>query len=853
MSRRGVIAALLALGLICLALPGLAQNAKTVTNGPIIIENFKHDTGPLLREIAPLLPEFSMPTEHEIENMDNPNHPWRDSGLPDPVLQRAENSPTSLTPAPGLEFDGQGFGDNFFCNCMPPDNDGAPGATQYVEYINLAYAVYSKTGSLVLGPLPGNSFWSGFGGSCQADNSGDPIVRFDAAAQRWVVSQFAINSSGNDYECVAVSQTSDATGAYYRYAFQFSQFPDYPKMAVWPDGYYFTFNNFNLAGTAYVGANVCAADRSSMLTGGSANLICFQQNNQQFGMLPSDLDGITPPASGTPNMVMELDPSGSANIDMFMFHADFTNPSNSTFTGPTLIPVASFTPLCNSQYRGRCVKQPGSGSDLLESLGNRLMFRLAYRNFGDHSVIVASHSIVSGSSGGIRWYEIRNPETSPSVYQSGTYAPDSQFRWMPAIAMDQNQNIAVGYSRSGSSSGQYPSIVYAGRVPSDPLGTLETEVTMVAGGGSQTGGYDRWGDYTALAVDPTDDCTFWLAEEYLKSTGGFNWSTAIGNFIFPGCGNTQGFTLSANPSSVSIAQGSTGTSTITINPTGGFSGSVTLNATGMPSGVTGGFNPNPATNSSVLTLTVPAGTQTGTSTVTITGTSGSLSNQTTLQLTVTGQGGAGIGFTPTSLTFGKVLVGVSSGAKNVVVSNTGTAALNISNIATTGDFAIKPFKSTKLITACTNGISLNPAATCTVKVTFTPTQLGTRTGSLNFTDNAPASPQSVALTGTGTPQATLMPVKFTFAKTVVGGTSLAKTFTLANKSSSKSLTGISPSTTGDFSITGTTCGSTLAPFGTCTISVVFQPTQKGVRTGTVQVSDSAVGSPQVSNLTGTGM
>jgi hypothetical protein len=399
-----------------------------------------------------------------------------------------------------------------------------------------------------------------------------------------------------------VSTTADATGSYNRYAFQFTDFPDYPKLGVWPDAYYFTFNNFNAAGTAFVGADVCAADRTNMLAGAAATMQCFQQGSSRFGMLPSDLDGSIPPAAGTPNFVMELDPSGSANLDLFKFHVDFTTPANSTFTGPTLIPVAAFTPLCNTQYRERCVPQPTAGSDPLESLGDRLMWRLVYRNFVDHTTLLVSHSIVAGSSGGVRWYEIRNPETSPTVFQSGTFAPDSQYRWMPAIAMDANQDIAVGFSRSGAAAGQYPSIVYAGRVPTDPAGTLESEVVLVAGLGSQTGGADRWGDYSSVTVDPTDDCTFWFTEEYEKSTGGFNWSTAVGTFSFPGC------TANGTPTIASLTPAS-----------GAVGASVTI--TGANFGATQGtstvaFNGTTATaitswSATSIVATVPAGATTG--------------------------------------------------------------------------------------------------------------------------------------------------------------------------------------------------------------------------------------------------
>jgi hypothetical protein len=748
-TKRGIVTA--ALVLICLALPAFANKAKSVTKGPFVTTDVQHDTGPLLREIAPLLPEFNPQTYREIDNGEDPRFgEWTKRPYPpDAVLQRPENSPTQETPSPGLEFDALGYGDSFFCNCMPADNDGAPGTTQYTEFVNTFYAVYSKTGTLELGPLAGDSFWSGFGGGCQTDNWGDPTIRFDAAAKRWVAAQFDLGSGGSGpyAECVAVSTTDDATGSWNRYRFTFAQFPDYPKMGVWPDGYYFSYN-LN-GGTS----EVCANDRTAMLAGNTATQVCFTPSSQ-FGLLPSDLDGANPPAAGTPNFFLELQRGGGANLSMYNFHVDFVNPSNSTLTGPTQIPIAAYKAACPGATRGSCAPQPDAGSDKLETLSDRLMYRLVYRNFGDHSVLLTAHSVQVNSTGsGARWYEIHNPETTPTVFQSGTFSPDSQYRFMPAIAMDQAQDIAVGFTRSGSGAGQYPSLVYAGRVPSDPAGTLESEVTMLAGTGSQSssgvcsGGCDRWGDYSSLTVDPTDDCTFWFTESYIKSTGqneGFNWSTAIGNFKFPSCAGTQDFSLSANPNSLTIAQGGNGQSTITVTPLNGFSGSVTLGASGLPTGVTAGFNPNPATTTSTMTITVGAGAATGTSTITITGTSGSLSHQTTVQLTVTSGGGPVITLAPTSLSFGNSPVGVTKGAKKVTATNTGTATATISSITTSGDFGLVAFTSKK---KC--GSTLAAGASCFVKVSFTPTQKGVRNGTLSFNDNAPGSPQTVSLTGTG--------------------------------------------------------------------------------------------------------
>ncbi|MGB8977835.1 MAG: choice-of-anchor D domain-containing protein [Terriglobales bacterium] len=300
------------------------------------------------------------------------------------------------------------------------------------------------------------------------------------------------------------------------------------------------------------------------------------------------------------------------------------------------------------------------------------------------------------------------------------------------------------------------------------------------------------------------------------------------------------FTLTPNPYILSIPQGGSNTSAITVSTVNGFSGSVTLSATGLPSGVSASFNPNPATTTSTLILTATAGATLGETTIFVNGTSGSLSTETGIQLTVAGAAQAVL--SPTSVVFANEVVGGTSAAKTVTLSNPGNATLNIGGIATSGDFAVA---------SKTCGATLAVGAKCTIKVTFNPTQLGTRTGSLSVTDNAAGSPQSVSLSGTGTTDAALTPAKASFPKTAVGSQSAAKTFTLSNKES-VALTGVSPSTTGNFSISATTCGSSLAAKSKCTISVVFKPTETGVQTGTLQVNDSAFGSPQVSTLTGTG-
>src|SRR6202023_1241955 len=377
-----------------------------------------------------------------------------------------------------------------------------------------------------------------------------------------------------------------------------------------------------------------------MLNGTTATQVCFQQGTSVGGLLPADLDGTTAPPAGSPNYMLYF---GANNLNLFKFHVDFTNPSNSTFTGPTVINVAAFSPLCAG---GTCVPQPGT-TQQLDSLADRLMYRLAYRNFGTHESLVVNHSVTAGSGGGVRWYEIQNPSGTPTVAQQSTFAPDSNYRWMGSIAMDQSGDMAVGYSVSSGSLN--PTIRYTGRVPTDPSGTMGAEVNVVTGTGSQTTGLSRWGDYSAMQVDPVDDCTFWYTQEYIKTNGTFNWNTRIANFKFPTCGSTTpDFTVSASPSSLTITQGSNGTSTITITSLNGFNAATTLSASGLQSGVTAAFSTNPVTPpangtaTSTLTLTASATATTGAATVTITGTSGALTHSTTIALTVTSSGGGGL-------------------------------------------------------------------------------------------------------------------------------------------------------------------------------------------------------------------
>jgi hypothetical protein len=515
-----------------------------------------------------------------------------------------------------LNFAGVGNGAyGFVPNSAPPDTNGAVGATQYVQWVNESFAVFDKTtGALVHGPIAGNTLWSGFGGGCETNNDGDPIVQYDKAANRWVMTQFSVTTTPY-LQCVAVSTTSDAMGPYNRYAFSQPNFNDYPKLGVWPDGYYVSFNMFS--GNNFAGGRACAFDRTAMLAGNPATQICFQLSSSFGGLLPSDLDGSTPPPAGSPNYYVAFG-NDSASLDIWKFHADFATPSNSTFVHSN-IPAPAFAAACGGG--GTCIPQSGTRQQL-DSLADRLMHRLAYRNFGDHESLVVNHSVTAGSSVGVRWYEIRNPGGSPAVFQAGTYAPDANYRWMGSIAMDKVGNIALGYSVSSSS--MHPAIRYTGRAPGDALGTLQAENIIVNGAGSQTTGLTRWGDYSAMTIDPTDDCTFFYTNEYLNANGTFNWSTQIASFKFPSCTGSPPVltTITVSPASASVQTGGTKQFSATgydqfgqpVSPQPTFTWSVSGGGSISASGLfTAG-----STAGGPFTVTAASGSVSGTASVTVT-------------------------------------------------------------------------------------------------------------------------------------------------------------------------------------------------------------------------------------------
>ncbi|HDD23978.1 MAG TPA: hypothetical protein ENF52_00885, partial [Chloroflexi bacterium] len=443
---------------------------------------------------------------------------------------------------------------------LPPDTNGAVGPNHYVQMVNLSTAIYDKDGNLLYGPFHPSDLWPA-GDPCHNNNDGDVVVLYDQLADRWLLTQFAL--PGPYYQCIAVSkgpEPTDDPSDWYPYTFEVSpnKMNDYPKLGVWPDGYYMSANQFADPGAGASGAGVWVFERDKMLAGQAATMQYFDIAAWGYwGLLPSNLAGLTPPPEGTPNYFASVDMNWSGTDDIFHifeFHTDWNNPANSTFQLVKDIVVAPFdSNMCNGDRS--CIPQPGTAVGL-DAIADRLMMHLWYRNFGSYDVLVTNHTVdVGGDHAGIRWYEIREPGADAYVYQQGTFAPDSEHRWMGSIGMDGAGNMALGYSVS--SNNVYPSIRYTGRLAGDPLGEMTLgEGEIIAGSGSQTHSASRWGDYSGMMVDPVDDCTFWYTTEYIETTGSAPWQTRIASFVFPEClaatGKLQG-TITDNVSGTPIA------------------------------------------------------------------------------------------------------------------------------------------------------------------------------------------------------------------------------------------------------------------------------------------------------------
>ncbi|MGE5223049.1 MAG: carboxypeptidase regulatory-like domain-containing protein [Omnitrophica WOR_2 bacterium] len=420
----------------------------------------------------------------------------------------------------------------------PPDPVGDVGAKYYIQAVNISIGIYDKATRYPAARVKFNDFFEGTGTSCDSYNGGDPVVVYDRFTHRWLISDFVygvpLNYFTSYYQCIAVSKSEDpVAGGWWLYAvpiissngFQDS-FNDYPKFGVWPDAYYLSTNMFQNASN-WNGVWVWALNKAKMLQGQAFTPVHFElsANSGYSCLLPAH--ALTAPPAGSPEYFVSVTPLNK--LQVWKFHVDWANTANSTFTGPTQLTVADFAIAAS-------VPQ-ADVSHALDSLSYRLMMQLQYRSINGVEALWVSHTVASHGVGGVRWYEVRLQNGSPSLYQQGTYQPDMLHRWMPSIAVDRDGNMAAGYSVSSSE--MHPSIRYAGRLAGETPGLLTQPEGIIKDGSGSQSSSNRWGDYTAMSVDPVDDCTFWYTNEYYTENGN-SWLTWIAYFKYPSCGQAKG-------------------------------------------------------------------------------------------------------------------------------------------------------------------------------------------------------------------------------------------------------------------------------------------------------------------------
>ena len=543
---------ILAVAMIC----GLALTAPAQER-PVVQTPVYFDISPPLRDMARTLPATSGTSWKDgiVKNQFNIRE------RPDSPVPGGENDPSLQTADGPGEFDvmmANFDGNNNTEGYTPPDTHGDVGPNHYFQAVNCHYSIYSKSGTLLLGPLANSTVFNGLPNN---SNDGDAIVLYDEQADRWLFSQFSLPNfpAGPFYQMIAVSATGDPTGSWYRYQYSFTNMPDYPKFGVWGDGYYMAINQFAASTLNWAGCGAVAFNRALMLAGSPApTMVMFTKSSsdESFGMLPSDCDGEFPTGNPPNYFLYMYDGSSNDHLGLYQFHVDWTNTANSTFANYLSLPVTAFT----ANITG--ITQQGS-SVKLDVINDRLMYRLQYRKFGDHESMVCNHTVdISSSIAGVRWYELRKTTGAWSIFQQGTYSlADNLNRWMGSIAMDASGNMALGYSVAGST--LYPSIRYTGRKASDALHQMTiAESTIITGGGAQTEAtYHRWGDYSAMSCDPVDPATFWYTTEYYTTTSSTAWKTRIASFKF------LSLPLVTTAAATAVT-GSTATINGTVNPNG---------------------------------------------------------------------------------------------------------------------------------------------------------------------------------------------------------------------------------------------------------------------------------------------
>lgn len=581
------------------------DKAETMVTGHAV----RFDTSPPLREMLSNIEKkekAAVPFEFEIPNiLTIPPSPAEQAFTPplDRPTGLGGGSNGLASPTVDISVDGFTAADNIGLiggTPLPPDTNGDVGINYYIQYVNLGWKVMDKSdGSVAAGPFIGNSFWDGFGGPCETNNAGDPIVLYDKNEDRWIFSQFTSSGNADGRQCFAVSTSNDPLGSFHRYEFVFpGEFNDYPHIGIWDDesgarsGYYFvTHDFFDVGGPnqAFTQASYAVVERDAMLNGQSAQFVRFTDTNflgaSSFGAQPAHLESKELPPSGmcNPFVLGRPDQQGYQIVD---FCVDWSNVNNSTLSSPFIADAGeSWSPGPGS------VSQPNTPRELdtLASFG-RIMYRSTFRAYPegkdlDNTLVFSFPVNLGAGHAGIRWAQINFPiAENPSVVNQGEYGPDDTDRWMPGISIDQDGNIGLAYSVANSTEGVFPGVRFTTRNHNDPLNTLRDEEVCVDGGGSQTSTSGRWGDYSSLSVDPVDECTFWASVEYQPTTANANWSNRVCSFTVENCGQPS-FALDSTVSrslSVCSATDDTATYDFLILSNNGFVETVNVDLSGQP-------------------------------------------------------------------------------------------------------------------------------------------------------------------------------------------------------------------------------------------------------------------------------
>jgi hypothetical protein len=854
---------------------------------------------PLGRAISqrPYIPDFHPPKPTKFTTLA--------AGAPPGILPA--NIPLAPMPSPLQNFAGLSLSDS--CaggQCgggWPPDTNGDVGLNHYILAVNDAYAIYSKTGAL-LAAFTENQLWSGAGPNpCNGDSGGDPVVLYDQLADRWILTHFAFAFSGLDpvspfYECIAVSKTSDpVAGGWWLYPLRMDpggtglppvdSINDYPKFGIWPDCLYMASNEFDIPSNAFVGTAYASFSRSDLENGSALtwSLGFLNNTSDPFTMIPSNLRGTSAgavPPSGTPNYFVSQSQIGFA-FEVRKFAAGANCGAGGSLGFPANVSQTIYT-----AFPEIVVPQPNT-ANLLDVVDDRLMQKVQYRRVANAESLWVVHSVQNvGGTVRPQWAQIdvTGGAIAAAPVQQQIYAPDTTlYRWMGSIAADSQGNIALGYSTSNGTSPNFPSIAYSGRLATDPPSSLsQTETQLIAGAGSQTNSCGsapchRWGDYTAMSVDPVDDCTFWYTNQYYSSgaTGAVgDWQTRIGSFSFPSCTGT----VALNPNGVPFNTQVVGTTSATTDVQLANSGSSTLNVTSISlTGASAGdfVLAAPASGSPACSFAAsginagsscffgvqfkPAATGARSASVSVAD-DASTSPQ---KVALVGTALTTVTLNPTSVPFNTQLVGTTSATTDVQLTNSGSSTINVTSITLTGtspgDFVLAAPASGS--PACSFAASsINAGSSCFFGVRFKPTATGARSASVSVADDAPDSPQAIALTGTGmvVPAVSLSAASFAFGNVNVGDSAAASPpITLTNS-------GNGPLTITSFTLTGTDAGqytqtntcpvspATLAAGANCTVTPKSQPISTGAKNdASLSIFDDAPGSPHTIALTSSGV